>query len=84
MHVRLCVHVFVCARVCVPAHLAAFHSCQPVCICVFVNKDLEPALSIPGRQSLSIVTFNDLHMGPASAGYINIPVYSNVRVDRFS
>lgn len=64
-----------CVRVCVcvPAHLTAYRFCEPVRICAFANKDLEPRPSIPGSQSLSIITFNDLHMGPSSAGYIYIP-----------
>lgn len=65
-----------CARDCFSA-LFAF-----VCSCV--DKDLETGLSVPGSQSPSIATVNDLHMGPAGAGYSNIPVYSNVRADCFS
>lgn len=50
----------------------------------FAEEDLETSLSIPGSQSPSIVTFNDLHMGLANAGYSNIPAYSNVRAEYFS
>ncbi len=75
----VCVHVYVYLH-------TWLHFSEPVCICVcsFVDKDLETGLSIPGSQSPSIITFNDLHMGPANAGYSNIPAYSNVRADYFS
>lgn len=72
-----------CACVRVPAHLAARHLSSAARICVLVNRDLGPLLSIPGRQRLSIITFNGLHMELASAGYINIPAYSNMRADGF-
>lgn len=48
-------------------------------MCSFVDRDLETNLS----ESLHH-HFNDLDMGPANAGYSNIPAYSNVRVDYFS
>lgn len=57
--------------------------CSAARICVLVNEDLGPLLSIPGSQRLSIITFNGLHMELASTGYIIIPVYSNVRADNF-
>lgn len=71
----VCVRVCVCAR----AHMTAF-LWDFVCLCA--DKDLETGLSVPG--SPSIITVNGLHMGPASTGYSNIPVYSNVRVEYFS
>lgn len=84
-----CVHV--CVFVCVPAHMAAFlwasshvHACVCLCVCACVDKDLEAGLCLPGSHSLSTATFNDLHMGPATSGYSNIPVYSNMREDYFS
>lgn len=67
----------------VRAHLAAFCVCSAARICVLVNKDLGPLLSIPGSQRLYIITFNGLHMELASAGHISIPFYNNVRVDYF-
>lgn len=48
-------------------------------MCSFVDRDLETDLS----ESLHH-HFNDVDMGPANAGYSNIPAYSNVRADYFS
>lgn len=72
-----------CVCVCTSAHLAAFGLCSAARICVLVNKDLGPLLSIPGSQRLSIITSNGLHMELASDGHISIPSYSNVRADCF-
>lgn len=68
----VCGFMCTCAHDCLSVTLFSF-----VCSCV--DKDLETGPSIPGSQSPSIVTVNDLHMVPASAAYSNIPVYSNVR-----
>lgn len=73
--------LYMCART--SAHLAAFRLRSAAPICVLVNKDLGPLLSIPGSRRLSIITFNGLHMELASAGHISIPSYSNVRADCF-
>lgn len=71
----VCIHVYL--HPCISVTLFPF-----VCSCV--DKDLETGLSIPGSQSPSVVTANDLHMVPANAGYSNIPVYSNVQADYFA
>lgn len=75
-----------CVCMCVPAQCT--HVCCPsslfTLVSSFVGEDLETSLSIPGSQSPSIVTFNDLHMELANAGYSNIPAYCNVRADHFS
>lgn len=65
------------------AHLVAFHLCSAARICVLVNKDLGPLLSIPGSQRLYIIMVNDLHMELAGAAHISIPSYSNARADCF-
>lgn len=71
----------VCACVCVcPCKLHIVS----VSLLEFVSEDLGPCPSIPGSQGLSIITFNDLHMGPFTAGYSNTPAYSNARASGFS
>lgn len=77
MLVCMFMSICTCTHGCISVSLFAF-----VCSCV--DKDLETGLSIPGSQHPSVVTFNDPHMGPASAGYSNVPVYSNTREDYFS